>query len=58
MQFTCNRCEGVSQYMINKTAYEDGIVVCTCQHCGVKHLIADNLKKVRRRGVFLHGMYW
>ena len=47
MQFTCNRCEGVSQYMINKNAYDDGIVICTCQSCGVRHLIADNLKKVR-----------
>lgn len=47
MQFTCNRCEGVSQYMVNKNAYDDGIVICTCQSCGVRHLIADNLKKVR-----------
>eukprot|EP00903_Cladosiphon_okamuranus_P009330 g8898.t2 len=46
MQFTCNRCEGVSQYMINKNAYDDGIVICTCQSCGVRHLIADNLKKM------------
>lgn len=47
MQFTCNLCEGVSQYMINKNAYEEGIVICTCQSCGARHLIADNLKKVR-----------
>lgn len=46
MQFTCNKCEGVSQYMINKNAYDDGIVICTCQSCHVRHLIADNLKKV------------
>lgn len=46
MQFTCNQCEGVSQYMINKNAYDDGIVICTCQKCNVRHLIADNLKKV------------
>ncbi|CAM9325163.1 unnamed protein product [Ectocarpus fasciculatus] len=46
MQFTCNRCEGVSQYMINKNAYEEGIVIATCQSCGAKHLIADNLKKL------------
>lgn len=46
MQFTCNQCEGVSQYMINKNAYEDGIVICTCQKCHVRHLLADNLKKV------------
>ena len=46
MQFTCNKCEGVSQYMINKNAYDDGIVICTCQTCHVRHLIADNLKKV------------
>lgn len=47
MQFTCNRCEGISQYMVNKNAYDDGIVICTCQSCGVRHLMADNLKKVR-----------
>ncbi|CAM9667852.1 unnamed protein product [Ectocarpus sp. 8 AP-2014] len=46
MQFTCNLCEGVSQYMINKNAYEEGIVICTCQSCGARHLIADNLKKL------------
>ncbi|CAN0499296.1 unnamed protein product [Ectocarpus sp. 12 AP-2014] len=46
MQFTCNLCEGVNQYMINKNAYEEGIVICTCQSCGARHLIADNLKKL------------
>lgn len=53
MQFTCNMCEGVSQYMINKDAYEEGIVICTCQTCNVKHLLADNLKKVRACPNFL-----
>lgn len=46
LQFTCNQCEGVSQFLINKNAYTDGIVICTCQTCQVKHLLADNLKKV------------
>lgn len=50
LQFTCNRCNGVSQYMINRSAYEEGIVICTCQTCKVKHLLADNLKKVSFAG--------
>lgn len=48
LQFTCNKCETVSQYMIGKVAYESGIVICTCKNCKARHLIADNLKKVRR----------
>ncbi|CAN0478725.1 unnamed protein product, partial [Discosporangium mesarthrocarpum] len=46
LQFTCNRCGAVNQYRISKQAYEEGVVICTCRTCEVRHLIADNLGKV------------
>ena len=32
--------------MVSKVAYEYGMVVSTCKHCKVKHLIADNEGKL------------
>ena len=27
---------------ISRVAYYEGVVICTCEGCSVKHLIADN----------------
>lgn len=43
--------------MISRQAYENGIVICTCQKCGVRHLLADNLKKVRNNISHITGRY-
>eukprot|EP00612_Vaucheria_litorea_P001050 CAMPEP_0171452422 /NCGR_PEP_ID=MMETSP0945-20130129/538_1 /TAXON_ID=109269 /ORGANISM="Vaucheria litorea, Strain CCMP2940" /LENGTH=105 /DNA_ID=CAMNT_0011977089 /DNA_START=247 /DNA_END=564 /DNA_ORIENTATION=+ len=42
LQFTCNKCEGKTTLKINKVAYEEGVVICTCSKCGIRHIIADN----------------
>lgn len=42
LAFTCKKCETRSMYEINRVAYYEGVVICTCKGCAAKHLIADN----------------
>ncbi|CAM9205843.1 unnamed protein product [Choristocarpus tenellus] len=46
LAFTCNLCDSRSMYSISRVAYYKGIVICYCQGCSQKHLIADNLGKM------------
>ena len=43
---TGKKCSGQNAQMVSKVAYYSGIVVSTCKHCKVNHLIADNLGKL------------
>jgi protein import protein ZIM17 len=42
--FTCKKCNTRNVTHISKLSYQQGVVIVRCQGCGVKHLIADNLK--------------
>eukprot|EP01084_Bolivina_argentea_P036759 67973_1 len=42
LAFTCNQCNGRSTLMIGKDAYKSGLVICQCQKCGIRHIIADH----------------
>eukprot|EP01041_Mallomonas_annulata_P002140 gene2140-4172_t len=48
MMYTCKKCEGRNAQMVAKVAYNyvSGMVISTCKHCKVKHLIADNQGKL------------
>lgn len=46
MMFTCKPCSHRNAHMISKVAYNFGMVVATCRNCKIKHLIADNQKKL------------
>jgi len=42
MVYTCNKCETRNMVKIKRKVWEEGVVIATCQGCGVKHLLADN----------------
>jgi DNL zinc finger len=37
-----DRCDNAYTQQISRVAYYEGVVICTCKGCNVKHLIADN----------------
>ncbi|KAB5538268.1 hypothetical protein DKX38_015801 [Salix brachista] len=43
VQFTCNECGERSQRLINRLAYERGLVFVQCAGCERYHKLADNL---------------
>lgn len=43
LQYTCNVCETRNRVLINRMAYQKGMVVAICKGCDAKHWIADNL---------------
>jgi len=42
MVYTCGQCINRNIAQIGKVAYNEGLVIVVCQHCGSKHLVADN----------------
>ena len=46
MVYTCKKCDGRNAQLVSKVAYTSGMVVSTCKHCKVKHLVADNEGKL------------
>jgi len=43
LSYTCKICNTVNKHMINRIAYNNGVVIATCKGCKNKHMIADNL---------------
>ena len=43
MAYTCKICNTRNSHTFSKKAYEEGIVIVTCDGCKNRHLIADNL---------------
>ncbi|KAJ8774661.1 hypothetical protein K2173_017107 [Erythroxylum novogranatense] len=43
VRFTCNECGGRTQRLINRLAYERGLVYVQCAGCEQYHKLADNL---------------
>lgn len=43
ISFTCNQCQTRSRKTFSRLAYQQGVVLVTCDGCKVRHLIADNL---------------
>ncbi|CAA3001017.1 DNL-type zinc finger protein [Olea europaea var. sylvestris] len=41
--FTCNSCDARSQKLINRLAYERGLVYVQCSGCSKYHKLVDNL---------------
>ncbi|KAI3796218.1 hypothetical protein L1987_38884 [Smallanthus sonchifolius] len=46
VQFTCNACGVRSQKLINRLAYEKGLVFVQCTGCSQYHKLVDNLNLV------------
>ncbi|KAJ0501016.1 putative mitochondrial import protein TIM15 [Helianthus annuus] len=46
VQFTCNACGVRSQKLINRLAYEKGMVFVQCTGCEQYHKLVDNLNLV------------
>ncbi|KAL8268859.1 hypothetical protein R6Q59_002657 [Mikania micrantha] len=46
VQFTCNACGVRSQKLINRLAYEKGMVFVQCTGCSQYHKLVDNLNLV------------
>lgn len=40
---TCGKCAAPIRKTFSALAYEKGVVLVTCDGCGVKHLVADHL---------------
>jgi DNL zinc finger len=43
LQYTCNVCETRNRVIVNRMAYQKGMVIAICKGCDAKHWIADNL---------------
>jgi protein import protein ZIM17 len=43
LSFECNICKTRTNKFISKHAYEKGMVICQCEKCKNRHLIADHL---------------
>ncbi|EPS62111.1 hypothetical protein M569_12682, partial [Genlisea aurea] len=43
VSFTCNACGARSQRLINRLAYERGLVYVQCSGCSRYHKLVDNL---------------
>lgn len=41
VSFTCNKCGGRSERLVNPLAWEKGMVIVQCEHCSSWHKIAD-----------------
>lgn len=60
LSFSFNKCPNANAprrvcfLQINRVSFMQGIVVLWCKHCNQKHLIADNLGKVRIVCCFLY----
>ena len=39
--FTCNRCEGRTERLVNPVAWERGMVIAQCGTCNAWHKLAD-----------------
>lgn len=39
--FTCNKCGGRTERLVNPVAWEKGMVIVQCEHCKAWHKIAD-----------------
>lgn len=44
--FTCNKCGGRSEKLVNPLAWEKGLVLAQCDHCKVWHTLASNDPKL------------
>ena len=42
LKYTCGVCGNDNLAKVSPVAYENGTVIVTCQHCGSRHLVADN----------------
>jgi protein import protein ZIM17 len=41
VSFTCNKCGGRSERLVNPLAWEKGMVIVQCEQCNAWHKIAD-----------------
>ncbi|KAL4855548.1 Mitochondrial protein import protein ZIM17 [Chlorella vulgaris] len=41
VQFTCDKCTGRSERLVNPLAWNKGMVIAQCQHCEAWHMLSD-----------------
>ncbi|KAI3430811.1 hypothetical protein D9Q98_009222 [Chlorella vulgaris] len=41
VQFTCDKCTGRSERLVNPLAWNKGMVIAQCQHCDAWHMLSD-----------------